>query len=94
MLYAMLPLELTFEDFNGTEKISYTPKTLEVGENEGGHAPTVGDLCIYVSWGNLCIFYQGWNYSDDLVYIGHIDTGMDVIAGMDNDFMVVFEISE
>lgn len=90
-LFDMLPLELEFEDFNGTEKISYTPQPLTIGENDGGHAPAVGDLCVYVPWGNLCIFYHEFHYSDDLIYLGHIDTGMDVIAGMEGGFSAALE---
>lgn len=93
-LYHMLPLELSFEDFNSTEKISYTPQPLTIDESEGGHAPSVGDLCIYAPWGNLCIFYQEFQYSDDLIYLGHVDTGMEKIAGMENDFQAALETLE
>ena len=92
-LYDMLPLELTFEDFNGTEKIAYLPdgQSLSTSGINGGHEPAVGDLCLYAPWGNLCIFYKNFRYSDDLYSIGHIDSGMDVISGMNGSFTVMLE---
>lgn len=92
-LYDMLPLELTFEDFNGTEKIAYLPdgQSLSTDGINGGHEPVVGDLCLYAPWGNLCIFYKNFRYSDDLYSIGHIDSSIDVLSGMDGNFTVVLE---
>ncbi len=76
-LARMLPADLTFEDFNGTEKIAYPPEKLDTAGDEGGHAPKPGDLCLYKPWGNLCIFYKPWSASDDLIYIGHVEEGLD-----------------
>ena len=76
-LRAILPADLSFEDFNGTEKIAYPPEKLDTAGDEGGHAPKPGDLCLYKPWGNLCIFYKPWSASDDLVYIGHVEDGLD-----------------
>lgn len=52
----MLPVTMTFEDFNNTEKIAYpkTPFTLE-GTKKGA-APAEGDILVYAPWGNLSIF--------------------------------------
>lgn len=36
----------------------------------------------------------GWQYSDDLIYLGHVDTGMEKIAGMENDFQAALETLE
>lgn len=52
-LYDMLPLELTFEDFNGIEKISYLTDKLPTEGEPDGCDPEVGDLCLYAPWGNL-----------------------------------------
>lgn len=92
-LYDMLPLELTFEDFNGTEKITYLPEgqSLSTEGLTGGHEPVAGDLCLYAPWGNLCIFYKDFHYSDDLYFIGHVENGIDVLSGMNSDFTVTLE---
>ena len=90
-LYDMLPLDLTFEDFNGIEKISYLSQGLPTEGEPDGCDPDVGDLCLYAPWGNLSIFYQDFRYSDSLIMLGHIDSGMDVISSMDEDFSVILE---
>ncbi len=90
-LYDMLPLDLTFEDFNGIEKISYLSQELPTEDEPDGCDPDVGDLCLYAPWGNLSIFYQDFRYSDSLIMLGHIDSGMDVISDMEEDFSVILE---
>ncbi len=53
--------------------------------------PDVGDLCLYAPWGNLSIFYKDFRNSNGLISLGHIDSGMDVISGMNKDFSVLLE---
>ena len=75
----MLPLELTFEEFAGREKISYLPRELDT-EGSPGHAPANGDLIYYVPWGNLGFFYnaEGGDTPDDsVILIGTIETGFE-----------------
>jgi len=91
-LYEMLPLELTFEDYNQTEKISSLPERLSTEEMPDSLDPDVGDLCFYAPWGNLCIFYQDFRNSTSLIPLGHVDSGMETIAGMADDFTVTLEI--
>lgn len=91
-LYDMLPLELTFEDFNHTEKISYPPETLTTEGMPDTFDPDVGDLCLYAPWGNLCIFYRDFRESTSLIPLGHIDSGMGVIANMTENFTVKMEV--
>ncbi len=90
-LYDMLPLELTFEDFNSVEKISYLEQSLTTEGEPDGCDPNIGDLCLYAPWGNLSVFYQDFRYSDGLIMLGHIDSGMDIISGMTDDFSVTLE---
>ena len=90
-LYEALPMELNFSDYNGTEKIAYPPDTLPTEGEPEGCDPDVGDLCLYAPWGNLCIFYQDFRYSQSLIKLGHVESGMDVLAGMDGDFTVMLE---
>lgn len=46
-LYDMLPLDLTFEDFNNIEKIAYLEESLPTENEPDGFDPNVGDLCLY-----------------------------------------------
>lgn len=63
-LYEILPMELIFSDYNGTEKIAYPPETLPTEGEPDGCDPEAEDLCLYAPWGNLCIFYQDFRYSE------------------------------
>lgn len=85
-LYDMLPLELTFEDFNGIEKIAYMDNELPAEGEPGEFDPDVGDLCLYAPWGNLSIFYKDFRNSNGLISLGHIDSGMETIGSMNEDF--------
>ena len=87
-LRSMLPAELEFKDFNNTEKIAYPPNKLNVSGASKGHAPKAGDMCIYVPWGNICIFYHDYKFSSDLVYLGHVEQGLDALSSQSNDFKV------
>ena len=93
-LYEMLPLELTFEDFNGVEKISYLPQELPTEGEPDGCDPDVGDFCLYAPWGNLSVFYQDFRYSDSLILLGHIDSGMELLSGQSGDFSATLEVAE
>ncbi len=90
-LYEMLPLELAFEDFNGIEKISYLPQELPTEGEPDGCEPGVGDFCLYAPWGNLSVFYQDFRYSDSLIMLGHIDSGMEFISGHNGNFAAALE---
>lgn len=76
---AMLPLELTISDFDGTEKIVHLPRKL--GHLERGPVPdaAVGDLCYYVPWGNLAFFHGPYESTRDLVRLGRLDGNVDVL---------------
>lgn len=90
-LYDMLPLELTFEDFNGIEKIAYMDNELPTDGEPDEFDPDVGDLCLYAPWGNLSIFYKDFRNSNGLISLGHIDSGMDIIGSMSGDFSASLE---
>ncbi len=90
-LYDMLPLELTFEDFNGIEKIAYMDCELPTEGEPDGCDPDEGDFCLYAPWGNLSIFYQDFRYSDALIKLGHMDSGMEMINNMNEDFSATLE---
>jgi hypothetical protein len=79
---ALLPLTLTLEDYNSTEKIADLPRRLSVGEAPDGHDPSVGDITYYAPWGNLAIFYRDFGYSRGLVHLGTIDGGTDALAAL------------
>jgi hypothetical protein len=75
---ALLPLTLTLEDYNGTEKISNLPRKLSTDDAPAGLDPSVGDITYYAPWGNVAIFYKDFGYSRGLVKLGQIDSRADV----------------
>lgn len=87
-LYKMLPLQLSFKDFNRTEKIAYPSRPVHEGLRPEGHKPAKGDLCLYAPWGNLCIFYRDYSMSADLFYLGRIEEGMELLENQKQDFTV------
>ena len=87
----MLPLELTFEDFNGIEKIAYMDNELPTEGEPNEFDPDVGDLCLYAPWGNLSIFYKDFRSSNGLISLGHIDSGMDILSNISDTFSATLE---
>ncbi len=88
---SMLPLELTFKDYNGTEKISYLPRKLATQGSPSSCTPEVGAFTYYAPWGNLALFYRGFRHSDGLVPLGKIISGLDILAGHSESFAVRIE---
>lgn len=94
-----LPLTLTFEDYNATEKISYLPETLTTENAHHSFDPDVGDVALYAPWGNLSVFYKDFRYKDfrdsaGLISIGHMDDGIEILAEIDDSFTAVLELIE
>lgn len=74
--YSMLPLSLAIEDYGSNEKIAYLPRKL----NEEGSGPfgneQPGDLCYFMPWGNLAMFYAPYKFPG-LIRLGRFDDGFD-----------------
>lgn len=76
---AMLPMNLTLEDYASTEKIAYLPRKLSTQGAPAGIDPAVGDITYYAPWGNLALFYRDFGYSSGLIRLGRFDSGVDAI---------------
>ena len=87
----MLPLNLTFEDFNSTEKIATLPNELSTEGLPSGYTPEVGDFSYYAPWGNISIFYKDFRYSNSLYKLGTIESGTEILGNMSGDFEVTIE---
>lgn len=90
-LWEQLPLTLTFEDYNGTEKIAYPPEELSQEGAPASYDPSAGDVAVYGPWGNISIFYEDFGDSAGLIPIGHIDAGLEILSGQAGDFTAVLE---
>lgn len=91
-----LPLEdLSFFDLSGIEKPVERPEEpFSLADEEPGYDPVEGEMVIYRPWGNFTIFYGDFRYSDELVPLGKVESGLDVIAGQTDDFTGKLEIME
>jgi hypothetical protein len=74
---ALVPLTLTLEDYNRTEKISDLPKRLSTKDSPAGVDRSRGDIAYYAPWGNLAI-YKDFRYSRGLVKLGRIDSRIEM----------------
>lgn len=78
--YALLPLDLSVEEYAATETIGYLPRKLTTQGAPAGIDPQIGDITYYASWGNLALFHHDFGYSRGLIRLGHINAAPEVIS--------------
>ena len=78
---ALLPLQLTLQDYAGKEKISDLPRRLDVTTAPPGAPGAIGDIAYYAPWGNLALFYREAPYADGLVTLGRIEGDVAALRG-------------
>ena len=93
-LYDLLPLELSFEDYNSTEKIAYLDDELATDGSPDNCDPEVGDLCYYIPWGNLCFFYRDFRHSQSLMPLGTVISGTELLEQLDTESTVTVESAD
>ncbi|MGB7990003.1 MAG: cyclophilin-like fold protein [Candidatus Methylophosphatis roskildensis] len=76
---SLLPLTLTLEDYAATEKIAYLPRKLSTAGAPAGFDPSMGEITYYAPWGNVAIFYRDFRYSEGLISLGRIDSGIEAL---------------
>lgn len=86
-----LPLTLTFEEFGGFEKLSYPPEKLTTEGAPSGYTPERGGFSYFSPWGNVTMFYDSHRYSSGLVKMGEIESGVELLDDIDEDFTVSIE---
>nr|WP_263326916.1 cyclophilin-like fold protein [Neobacillus sp. Marseille-Q6967] len=87
----LLPLTITLEDYARTEKIHYLSKELSTVEAPSGSDPLVGDFSYYSPWGNLVIYYKDFGYSNGLIKLGKIESGIEKFENIPGDIPVTIE---
>ena len=90
-LLEQLPLILKFENYGGTEKISYPPEKLDISKAPNNYTPSAGDLTYYAPWGNLAFFHKDYRNSDGLVPLGRIESGIENLQEINENFSVTVE---
>ncbi len=76
---ALLPLNLVLKDYAATEKVADLPRALSTKGAPVGHKPSTGDIGYYAPWGNLAIYHKDFAFSDGLVRLGRLDSGLDAM---------------
>lgn len=91
---SLLPLEATFEEFNGREKIAYLSRELTT-DGTAGSDPEDGDLIYYAPWGNLGFYYNtdGVGYSDSTLHIGRYSATQDQLTLLEGSSVTIEIIS-
>ena len=51
-------------------------------------------MTLYEPWGNLAIFYADAGSSSGLVPMGHVESGLELLATMDGEFEVSVAVME
>lgn len=92
-LEQMSPINIEMKDFLGQEKLGYPPERLDLAGAARGLDPQPGDIAIYAPWGNLCVFTRDAAFSDELIFLGRLTSGLEVLAGQDSDFKSQWRIS-
>ena len=95
-LLERLPMEdLSFFDLSGIEKpIERLEEPLSLGEEEPGYDPVTGEMVIYRPWANFTIFYGDFRYSPELVPLGKVESGLEVLSSKTEDFTGTLELME
>ncbi len=88
-LLSKLPLTLSFEDYNQTEKVTRPlADRLSSAGAPAGYDPNVGDLCLYAPWGNLCFFYRDFGYAAGLIKLGRVVSGLEHLKELEGQVVV------
>jgi len=91
-LASLLPLSLTLENY-ANERIAYLPRKLSDKNAASGSTPKAADLSYYAPWGNLAIFLEDFRYSQGLLPLGKIESGLDALR-RNGPFTVRIELVE
>lgn len=91
---SQLPMTQTFEDFNSIEKICRLPNEIATEGVESGDDPDIADVTLYAPWNTLVFYYEDYGYNSDLIPIGHVESGMELLADMGEEFTVTMELIE
>ncbi|MDR2790782.1 MAG: hypothetical protein LBB59_07390 [Campylobacteraceae bacterium] len=90
-LLSLLPLNLSVGDFNNAEKILMPPRTLAGAKSAADYDPNIGDAALYAPCGNLAIYYRDAPYSDGLLYLGKVESGLEALSKVSSNAKIFIE---
>ena len=80
---SLLPIEVTLNDYNQTEKVADLPRRLATTGAPDGTDSVVGDIAYYEPWGNLAIYYRDFAWSRGLVRLGRLEGDASSLAAVE-----------
>jgi hypothetical protein len=90
-LLTLLPLTLTFRDFNNLEKISQLPRKLSTEGMPPGDDPVPTDIGYYAPTGDIVFYYGDVGYYTGIMRIGQFDGDVQLIEDQAEDFSATIE---
>ena len=51
-------------------------------------------MTLYTPWDTLVFYYKDFGYNEDLVPMGHVESGMELLAAMGDKFTVTMELMD
>ncbi len=93
-LITLLPLTLTFRDYNNQEKLAPLPKKLSLDGVPPGDDPLPGDIVYYAPQGVLVFPYSDFGYFTGIVRIGKFDGSVDAIKNQTGEFSARIELDK
>ena len=94
LILARKIFSLTVDLFGIEKPIERLEEPLSLGEEEPGYDPVTGEMVIYRPWANFTIFYGDFRYSPELVPLGKVESGLEVLSSKTEDFKGVLELME
>ena len=89
---AQFPLSIKMQDLAREEKYGYATKKLDVAGAQGRYDPSPGDICSYIPWANIVIYYDNHGL-ENLVKLGTMDkAGIALLASYPDDVTLSFEV--
>lgn len=91
---SMLPMSVTFEDYNNIEKIAMPLRRLNLGNAPTSSDPDVGSFAYYEPCGNLSVFYRDFRESNRLIPLGTFEYGVENLEHLEGPVTMTLEVEE
>lgn len=59
-----------------------------------GVDPDIADVTLYIPWNTLVFYYDDYGYNDNLISIGRVESGMELLTEMGDEFEVTMELAD
>ncbi|MCO5216678.1 MAG: cyclophilin-like fold protein [Thermomicrobiales bacterium] len=92
-LISLLPLDLTFSDYNAVEKTARLPRALTMDGIPAGDDPEPGEIGYYAPGNVLVLYYGDIGYWNGIVRLGRMLENVDQIVAQSADFAARIDLA-